>query len=95
MKELSKKSKLKDKIDRLKSLFWEYKLESLKKNLKSPIIIARVLEMGNPEQFRIFSSLVGDETIYKFVEEKGKKMLSKRSFNYWKLYYEKKINKNS
>lgn len=55
----------------LHSLFWEYKWESVKKNLTSPFVIARVLELGNPEQFRIFSELVGEETIKNFLREKG------------------------
>ena len=71
----------------LHSLFWEYKWESVKKNLTSPFVIARVLELGNPEQFRIFSELVGEETIKNFLREKGKKLLSPQSFNFWRIYY--------
>jgi hypothetical protein len=83
----------KDELDKLKPLFWEYKWESVKENLASPVVIARVLEMANPEQFKIFSSAVGDTEIIKFLKTKGERMLSKRSFNFWKLYYEKKSKK--
>lgn len=76
-------------------LFWDYELDSLKKNFTSPFVIARVLELANPEQFRIFSSAIGDELIVKFIEEKGQKMLSKRSLNYWRLYYGKRADRKS
>lgn len=86
---------IKDELEKLKPLFWDYEWESLKKNLISSFVISRVLEMANPEQFRIFSSAVGDEVIIRFLEEKGEKMLSKRALNYWRLYYEKRINPKS
>jgi len=85
----------KEELEKLKPLFWEYKWESVRENLASPLVISRVLEMANPEQFKIFSSVVGDEEIINFLKTKGEKMLSKRSFNFWKLYYEKKAKKIS
>lgn len=85
---------IKDELEKLKPLFWDYEWKSLKKNLTSPFVISRVLEVANPEQFRIFSSAVGDDKIIEFLEKKGERMLSKRAFNYWKLYYEKKIKKS-
>lgn len=63
----------KDELEKLKPLFWEYKWESVKENLTSPVVIARVLEMANPEQFKIFSSAVGDEEIMKFLKLKEKR----------------------
>ncbi|GLI52449.1 DUF6922 domain-containing protein [Thermodesulfovibrio yellowstonii] len=91
-----KAENLEDKnFKKLQPLFWDYELGSLKKNLSSPFIIARVLEIANPEQFRIFSLFIGDDKIIKFLEQKGERMLSKRAFNYWKLYYEKKVKESS
>jgi len=85
----------KEELEKLKPLFWEYQWESVKENLTSPVVISRVLEVANPEQFKIFSSVVGDEEIIKFLATKGEKMLSRKSLNYWRLYYEKKAKKKS
>lgn len=71
----------------LKPLFWEYKWSSVKKNFKSPFVIARILELGNPQQFRLFVSVVGKESIRTFLNEKGEKLLSPQSFHFWKLYF--------
>jgi hypothetical protein len=76
-------------LDILKPLFWEYDWGSVKENLTSPFVIARILELGNPEQFRLFAELVGNEIIKKFLYKKGKKLLSPQSFNFWRLYYQK------
>jgi len=73
----------------LKSLLWEYNWRSVKKNLTDSFIIARVLELGRPEQFRLFSELVGNEVIKTFLLKRGKKLLSPQSFNFWRLYYDK------
>ncbi|MCX7771340.1 MAG: hypothetical protein N2202_09740 [Proteobacteria bacterium] len=82
-------------VKKLRPLFWEYDLKSLQDNLSSPFVIARVLEISNPEQFRIYSSLVKEDVIVDFLEKKGQKLLSKRAYNFWQLYYEKKANKSS
>jgi len=73
----------------LKSLFWEYNWGSVKRNLTDSFIIARVLELGNPEQFHLFSEVVGNKVIKTFLFRKGKKLLSPQSFNFWRLYYDK------
>ena len=75
-------------LDILKPLFWEYHWTSVKQNLTSPAVIARVLELGNPEQFRLFASIVGNETIKAFLNEKGANLLSPQSYNFWRLYYQ-------
>lgn len=82
----------KKEIKKLKILFWDYKWESVEKNLDSPLVISRILELGNPEQFEILSGFLGHEKIYRFLKEKGKKLLSKKSFNFWKIYYAQKFN---
>ncbi len=75
-------------INVLKPLFWEYKWASVSAHLSSSFVIARVLELGNPAQFAVFAKHVGDEKIRAMVKEKGAKLLSPRSFNFWSLYYE-------
>jgi len=76
-------------LEILKPLFWEYDWTSLKENLTSPFVIARVLELGNPEQFHLFAELVGNELIKAFLDESGERLLSPQSFNFWQLYYQK------
>lgn len=83
------KAKIKNLI-KLKTLFWDYEWNSVKKNLSSPFVIARVLEIGNPVQCKIFVSVVGDDRIVKFLKESGERVLSRKSLNFWRIYYEKK-----
>lgn len=71
----------------LKDLFWDYKWESVLKNLDSPFVIARVLEIGNKDQVKEFISFIGSEKIVEFLKKYGKKLLSKQSLNFWELYY--------
>ncbi len=73
----------------LKPLFWEYDWASVRENLTSPFVIARILELGNQEQFHIFAGLIGHEPIKAFLELKGEKLLSPQSLNFWRLYYER------
>lgn len=76
-------------IEILKDLFWDYDWESVLKNLDSPFVIARVLEMENKEQVKAFVSRIGSERIREFLT-KYEKLLSKQSLNFWKLIYETK-----
>jgi hypothetical protein len=73
----------------LKSLFWEYNWGSVKENLASSFVIARILELGTPEQFHLFAGIVGDKIIKTFLNKAGRKLLSPQSLNFWKLYYQK------
>jgi len=76
------------KFNKLKNLFWDYEIESVKKHLDSVFVIARVLELGNPEQFEIFRSTISDEKIKDFLKsEKAERLLSKKSLNFWQIYY--------
>lgn len=72
------------KLQILKDLFWDYKWESVINNLDSPFVIARVLEIGNERQVKVFISFVGWEKILDFLS-KYEKLLSKQSFNFWRL----------
>jgi hypothetical protein len=74
-------------IDILKPLFWDYDWASVKQNLLSPFVIARVLELGDPEQFRVLAKVIGDHAIKAFLIRKGKRLLSRRSYNFWQLFY--------
>jgi hypothetical protein len=51
--------------------------------------------MGNPEQFKILVSVVGDDKIIKFLQESGKRLLSRKSLNFWRIYYEKKAKRRA
>ncbi|HBT04354.1 MULTISPECIES: hypothetical protein [Thermodesulfobacterium] len=82
-------------FNKLKPLFWEHEWNSVKKNLNSPFVIARVLEIGNPEQFKIFVSVVGDDKIIKFLQESGERLLSRKSLNFWRIYYDKKAKRRA
>lgn len=82
-------------LNKIKPLFWDYEWDSVKKNLNSPFVIARVLEMGNPEQFKILVSVVGDDKIIKFLQESGERLLSRKSLNFWRIYYDKKAKRRA
>ena len=84
MKDLNKES---SKIEILQPLFWDCKWDSVKENLGSPFVIARVLEFGDPEEINLFVRLVGKDSIKRFLREKGKKLLSPRSYNFWKMVF--------
>lgn len=76
-------------LEILRPLFWEYDWNSVREKLNSPFVIARILELGNPEQFHVLAELVGDEVIKTFLREKGERLLSPQSFNFWRLYYQR------
>ncbi|MCM8767994.1 MAG: hypothetical protein NC816_06730 [Candidatus Omnitrophica bacterium] len=78
--------KKKPKLEILKDLFWDYKWESVVKNLDSPFVIARVLEIGNKKQVKEFISCVSSQKIIEFLI-KYEKLLSKQSLNFWRLVY--------
>lgn len=75
-------------LNLLKPLFWDYDFESVVRNLQSPFVIARLLELGTPEQFEVLRGKVQDEKIIEFLKsERAKRLLSKVSLNFWLLYY--------
>ncbi|MFN4226526.1 MAG: DUF6922 domain-containing protein [Candidatus Ratteibacteria bacterium] len=87
------KPKNKNTIKILKDLFWDYKWESVVRNLDSPFVIARVLEIGNKEQVKTLLSLIGSEKIKNFLKKYGK-LLSTQSLNFWRLCFEIKDETN-
>lgn len=78
-------------LDILKPLFWDYQWTSVLERIDSPFVIARVLELGNPPQVRALINRVGEEKIIGFLQRKGEKLLSARSFNFWTLYYDETL----
>jgi len=86
----SDKDEIRDLL-KLKELFWDYKWESVVKNLSSPFVISRVLEIGNSEQVKILIKYIGKEKLKKYIEKYAEKHLSKISYNFWKIYYEKHL----
>ncbi len=70
----------------LKDLFWDYDFKSVLKNLDSPFVIARVLEIGDKEQVKTFISHIGKEKIVNFLTNYDK-LLSKQSLNFWRLCF--------
>lgn len=69
-----------------KKLFWDYHLKSVLKNLDSPFVIARVLEIGNKEQVKAFISHIGKEKTVNFLTNYGH-LFSKQSLNFWRLCF--------
>lgn len=78
--------KINNNIKILKELFWDYNWESVLKNLCSPFVIARVLEIGSKKQVVEFIKLIGDEKIKEFLQN-YENLLTRQSRNFWKLYY--------
>ncbi len=82
-------------IENLKNLFWDYNWDSVLKNLNSPYVIARLLEIGGEEEVKIFLSKVSQKKIREFLKNYGSKLLSEINYNFWVKFYEKKINKRT
>lgn len=78
-------------LDILKPLFWDYQWTSVLECIESPFVIARVLELGNPQQVDVLADRLGNKKIIQFLQRKGEKLLSPRSFNFWTLYYDETI----
>ncbi len=68
----------------LRSYFQEYDLESLKLERDATLIIQRTLEHGTWEEVRWLYQTYGDRRIRAFVRERGERMLSRVTFNYWR-----------
>ncbi|PSR03036.1 MAG: hypothetical protein BRD50_06485 [Bacteroidetes bacterium SW_11_45_7] len=76
-------------IEKIKPLFWEYDWESVQKKMTSYFVIARVLEFGTPEQFATLVAVIGETPVQDFLATRSAdRLLSRRSLNYWRLYYE-------
>lgn len=74
-------------LNRLKRLFWDYNFNDIISNFDNDVVIERVFELGDIEDFLILKEKVSKEKLILYLKRKGKKRLSKQSFNFWKLYY--------
>lgn len=78
----------------MRHLFWEYDLSQLKSS--DPIILERVLELGDLPEWRWLESRVAPHHIRHFLEHGGKKRLSPRNLFFWsRLFGVKDENRNS
>ncbi len=82
------KNEIKQKIKKLKTLLWGYNIQDVIKNPSNIIVIERVLEFGDFTHFKILKEIIGDAPIIEYIKKYGKKRLSKKSYNFWMLYYE-------
>ncbi len=73
--------------DSFKNLFWDYKIEDVLSNLDNDIVIARVLELGDVEDFKFLKENVPKEKFINFLKKRGKKLLTRVSFNFWSTYF--------
>ena len=78
---------MKEPNESFKNLFWDYKLEDIVSNLDNDIVIERVLELGDIEDFIFLYKNIPKEKFIDFIKRKGFKKLSKRSLNFWSLYF--------
>lgn len=74
-------------LERLKRLFWDYNFNDVISNFDNDVVIERILELGDIEDFLILKERVPKDKIISFLKRKGEKCLSKLSFNFWKTYY--------
>lgn len=68
----------------LKPHFQEYDLQTLNLNRDATLIIKRTLEHGTWDEVRWLFRTYGDCRISAFVRERGERMLSLVTFNYWR-----------
>lgn len=66
-------------------LFPEYRFEEMKLESHSSVIIERILERGSWEQVRWLFSTYGEPRVTNWVRAHGFRLLSKRSFAFWRL----------
>jgi hypothetical protein len=66
-------------------LFPEYDFEDVDPETHRGVIIERVLERGSWEQVRWLFRTYGEEKVAGWVQQHGFRLLSKRSFAFWRL----------
>ena len=74
-------------MDLIKNLFWEYDFNHVKINLSNIVVIERILELGNKEQFNFLINEIGKDKIIKYLSSKGKRRLSRKLYNFWREYF--------
>jgi len=68
-----------------KWLFPEYDFETIQVDTHQGVIIERILERGSWEQVRWLFTTYGEERVTDWVQQHGFRLLSKRSFAFWRL----------
>jgi hypothetical protein len=68
----------------LKPHFQEYDLQALELDRDANLIIQRTLEYGTWDEVRWLFSTYGDRRIRAFVRERGERLLSRVTLNYWR-----------
>lgn len=66
-------------------LFPEYAFEDIDLKTHRGVIIERILERGSWEQIRWLFRRYGEERVASWVQQHGFRLLSKRSFAFWRL----------
>jgi hypothetical protein len=66
-------------------LFPEYAFEDIDPETHRGVIIERILERGSWEQVRWLFYTYGEEKVADWVQRHGFRLLSKRSFAFWRL----------
>ncbi len=69
---------------RVKKYFWDIDASKAKPKSHSKYYISRILELGNEDAFNWLKSVYGVEKIRRSIPLMR---LSKKSENYWKLYF--------
>jgi len=70
--------------DGLRPHFQEYDSEALDLQRDANLIIQRTLEYGTWEEIRWLYGVYGASRIRSFVQERGERLLSAVTFNYWR-----------
>ena len=68
----------------LRPYFQEYDSHSLDLDRDANLIIQRTLEYGTWEEVRWLFGIYGGSQILTFVQERGERLLSRVTFNYWR-----------
>ncbi len=71
----------------LKPHFQEYDFQTLDLDRDANLIIQRTLEHGTWDEVRWLFAVYGGERILTFVRERGERLLSRVTFNYWRKLF--------
>ncbi len=66
----------------MQHLFWDVDSSKLEKT--NPLVIERILELGDLPEIRWIFSMATENELKKFLERRGEKVLSPRSYHFWR-----------
>jgi hypothetical protein len=78
---------LSKKYSSFKNLFWDYKFDDVLSNLDNDVVIERILELGDIEDFNFLIENISKNKIIDYLKRKGERRLTKRSYNFWRIYF--------